>query len=251
MSIMRAWLTLAVSLCSISSDLLGADLLVPSEFPTIQSAVDAAATGDRVLVSPGTYEDSIVVDKGLELLAAGSVDEVILESTQYDRLITVEVTDGAVVTISGFTIQGQAPNVGAGIFLNSAAVIENNRFMNLYSGLGGAIATHADATGVIRNNHFEGNRGDLAGGAILTIAPMRIEHNTFINNNGGGWDTVGAAGAIYLVHEDAVVSDCLFVENGPDTMTLNAGRVINCTIIATYSAFACESDGSGTITNCS
>lgn len=42
----------------------GADhvLLVPGEFVTIQAAVDAAATGDTVLVSPGIYREAVTVE---------------------------------------------------------------------------------------------------------------------------------------------------------------------------------------------
>ncbi len=33
----------------------GAELLVPSQYSTIQSAIDASVTGDTVIISPGTY----------------------------------------------------------------------------------------------------------------------------------------------------------------------------------------------------
>ncbi|MFZ9880333.1 MAG: hypothetical protein ACO3QC_02895, partial [Phycisphaerales bacterium] len=37
----------------------GADLLVPSQYATIQSAINAASAGDTVLVSPGVYSELI------------------------------------------------------------------------------------------------------------------------------------------------------------------------------------------------
>lgn len=36
-----------------------AELHVPSQYTTIQSAVDAAADGDHVVVAPGTWRDPI------------------------------------------------------------------------------------------------------------------------------------------------------------------------------------------------
>ncbi|MBZ0267706.1 hypothetical protein K8I85_06090, partial [bacterium] len=52
---MRQVLVLA-ALLSVSS-VRAATLRVPSEYGTIQAAVDAAAVGDTVLVAPGTYSD--------------------------------------------------------------------------------------------------------------------------------------------------------------------------------------------------
>ncbi len=36
-------------------------IAVPADYPTVQAAVDASATGDLVLVSPGTYAEAVIV----------------------------------------------------------------------------------------------------------------------------------------------------------------------------------------------
>ncbi|MDH4317364.1 MAG: right-handed parallel beta-helix repeat-containing protein [Desulfobulbaceae bacterium] len=40
---------------------------VPGEYPTIQSAIDAADAGDEIVVQKGTYQENIVVDKNVSL----------------------------------------------------------------------------------------------------------------------------------------------------------------------------------------
>ena len=50
-------------------------LAVPQDFATIQAAVDAAVTGDTILISSGTYPGTVTLDgdSGLTLRAKGSV----------------------------------------------------------------------------------------------------------------------------------------------------------------------------------
>jgi hypothetical protein len=63
--------TLALPACT-SEDSESRTLLVPQDYTTIQSAVDEARTGDLVLISPGTYSESVrivqdnLVIRGLE-----------------------------------------------------------------------------------------------------------------------------------------------------------------------------------------
>lgn len=44
---------------------------VPSEYPTIQTAIDAAEDGDDIYVQAGTYKENIIVDKSVDLIGQG------------------------------------------------------------------------------------------------------------------------------------------------------------------------------------
>ncbi|MGB0092041.1 MAG: right-handed parallel beta-helix repeat-containing protein [Solirubrobacteraceae bacterium] len=95
-------------------------LPVPSDFPTVQGAVNAAAPGDVVRVAPGTYVEEVVIDKSIELRGTGA-DATSIKApaslTPYathlpdGRAVTaiVRVGNGARVRMSGLTVRGPIP----------------------------------------------------------------------------------------------------------------------------------------------
>lgn len=85
-------------------------LKVPSQYPTIQSAIDAASPGSTIAVAMGTYTEQITIAKSVNLLGAGSGRTIIQSPTNlkvdpFGLPWTLEVTNGAVVTMSGFTVR--------------------------------------------------------------------------------------------------------------------------------------------------
>lgn len=52
---------------------IGATLRVPQDYSTIQAAIESASPGDEVVISPGTYEGGVFVDKDLTLRGEGEV----------------------------------------------------------------------------------------------------------------------------------------------------------------------------------
>ena len=119
----------------------GATLIVPTQFPTIQAALDLASPGDKIDVLPGTYVEQLLITKNVTLEGAGAEATFIqapatlvpfagslpgvvinpLEQEVLDALgvpltpvpltAIVHVTLGAVVEMSGFTVKGPIPGM--------------------------------------------------------------------------------------------------------------------------------------------
>ncbi len=69
---------------------------------TISEAISSAQPGSRILVRPGRYRESLVIDKLLEIIGDGPLSEIILESS--DTPCVLMKTDYA--TVRGLSIHG-------------------------------------------------------------------------------------------------------------------------------------------------
>ena len=86
-------------------------LVVPTEYPTIQAAIDAADPGDTVRVRAGTYTEQVEVTKDLKIQGAGMDATVIrapaaLVPGPNGFPFIVEIYDGAAVSMSQLTVAG-------------------------------------------------------------------------------------------------------------------------------------------------
>ena len=94
-----------------------ATLLVPSQYPTIQSAIDAANPGDTILVDDGIYPENLLIEKDLFLHSVYGSDNTIIDgSRSTESTIVIRPQSGSpykpIVEIDGFGIQnGKGTNV--------------------------------------------------------------------------------------------------------------------------------------------
>ena len=195
-----------------------ATLLVPSEYSTIQSAIDASSSGDTVLVSAGTYFENINFN-GKNIAVIGEDREnTIIDGGQNGSVVTFDSIEGTASALSNFTITGGNAYDGGGIYCSSSAptikdniitgnvsdtygggiscnysspIIMNNTITSNSAIYGGGISFDRYTSSVIKGNNIHGNSAEEGGGiGCFTFSSPTITNNTIAGNsastNGGG-----------------------------------------------------------------
>src|SRR3989304_2803522 len=153
-------------------------LRVPGDYPTIQAAIDAAADGDTIVVSAGTYKETLrILSKDITL--QGEDKESTTINGKYTDKVSVIYISGGKVHISGFTIK----NGDSGIQCQDSSdvtVTDNSIAVNSGPGL----AFFSFFSGSLTGNTLMDN----AGGGILLIdvSNVKISENYFKGNKEDG-----------------------------------------------------------------
>ncbi len=162
---------------------------VPADYPTVQAALDAAGSGDLVLVAPGTWRENLKIRRAVTLASwfhisgdAAAIAATVLDGSARPLVPVIEIPQtsepGSVVT--GFTIQhdgsadGVVPFVRVDLFHN---VIRNTQDGVDYENGSGGIA---------RYNVFEDNGDD--GIDLQGRVQVTAEHNVVRNNGEDGFE---------------------------------------------------------------
>ncbi len=111
---------------------------VPADQPTIQAGINAAHTGDTVLVAPGTYFENIdFTGKAITVTSSAGPATTIIDGGGLSATVLFKTSELRTSVLSGFTIRGGGPhqNVldnGSGVNIQGAApsilndIISNN-----------------------------------------------------------------------------------------------------------------------------
>ena len=174
---------------------------VPSEYPTIQAAIDAAKAGETVLVADGTYKG--VGNKDLDYKG---------------KAIWVHSENGAEKTII------DCEGAGRGILFHSsepkAAIFEGFTIRNGFAGEGGAIHCQSSSPTlrqlVVTNN----KAGQEGGGIYVRQGSKPLLEDCIVKDNEAG---SSGGGMVFRNSSDIVVRRCLFSGN----TTTGTGGAVN------------------------
>lgn len=157
------------------------DINVPSQYSTIQAAIDTAVNGDMVCVGAGTYNEDVLINKSIWLSGKGVSKSII--NGQDPNADTVDVTADN-VTLEGFLINGVSTNVAVVIEGNdsgpvSEAIVQYNRVVTGNGGI--ALLTIRVQSSIMQNNILEGNNSPYVAreGGLDNVGSTNI---SFISN---------------------------------------------------------------------
>ncbi len=152
---------------AISIPAMAADLIVPSvAYPTIQSAINAAVAGDRVLVASGTYNERInFLGTAVEVRHDPQDGfEAVIDGLGVTGapMVTFENGEGRSSILTGFVIKNGRSTDGGGIKIDDAepTIINCKLDNNTATGSGGGV-------------HILDGLNDIAG--LLTHAPRFMQ----------------------------------------------------------------------------
>jgi hypothetical protein len=237
---MKATFIVLFSAVVFGSSAFAADRLVPSQYATVQAAIDAANPGDVVQISPGSYGGPIDT-RGKPITVRGTVDAASTIVTGGESVIRCISQETAATIIENLTVMNGTGTTGAGIRIaNASPVIRNCRVLaNIASGgdtcRGGGIAVLGGSP-LIEGCLIGGNTVSSSGGPCHPNCNCSAQ----VTSNGYG-------GGIYILDATVTVAN--------STISGNLVRGVSSGCNAGVMAFGGGIYKSGsallTLTNCS
>ena len=189
---------------------------VPSQYPTVESAVFDANDGDTVLVAPGSHEaQSIRVEKDLVFLSEDGQKKTTFIASS-DRHFHVAGASRRVL-FRGFTFTGGvvgSDQPGGSILCEDALLtIEDCTFSENQADRGGALAFFASSSNLQRCTFVANRAKDGGAVGIYDGGHPLVSHCIFIRNVAVGVSTGGLGGAIFVRAASASIRNSAFLRN--------------------------------------
>jgi len=181
---------------------------VPSQYPTIQSGVNAANPGDTVMVAAGTYYENVMLADNVRLIGAGMNVCTIDGSGTGDVVTALQINN---VYIEGFTVRNSEQSGGSpgniGIFINPQSsagtkIVRNCRITECGKGID--IWNDFGSNAYIEHNLLDNNIYD---GFSPYLGNAYLTNNTIVDNGRDGYNDWSGGGFVQIQNN-------IFANNG-------------------------------------
>ena len=187
-------LIMTASVLAICTGATATTLHVPSEYATIQSAIDSSYAGDVVEVGPGIYTESLNFGGRAIIVrsTAGAIETVV--DPVNGRCFTASGQKGASARLEGFTLRGGSAGQGGGIYVQSSSPTVANCVIiaNSATSQGGGVYVESGNPKLI-NCTVSANQGYQSGGALYNVSGQvngcMISGNTAVLDGGAVWSS--------------------------------------------------------------
>ena len=219
---------------------------VPDSASTIQAGINAAASGDTVLVAPGTYlENPTWAGKSLTLashyLIGGDtayIDSTVIDGNHAGTVVSCGVDVDTTALICGFTIRNGNDDNGGGILCSggSPTITHNIIEDNSTSSDGAGVMLMYRAAPVIERNTIRHNQSQSWGGGIYVCdgSSARVRWNVLYDNGVAKGGAAAQAGGARFVAGRVVAAGRdpgPFAENGGGILVTNYQGLVTSPVI--------------------
>ena len=194
-------------------------LHVPSEYSTIQAAIDAASSGDVVEIADGTYTGTgnKNLDFGGKAITVRSVSGnpamCVIDCEGDGRGFYFHNDEGNDSIVDGLTIANGYSDYGGGVYCedDSSPTLRKCTFQGNTAFEGGGILIDWPSGATLTNCVFSGNTADYDGGALTSVGENVSVTNCVFSGNTAN-EEYGFGGAM-AVSGNFTVANCTFCGN--------------------------------------
>ncbi len=211
-----------------------AELHVPSQYPTIQSAINAAAKGDTVIVADGVYTGNgnryiIFRGKAITVRSQNGPQNCIIDCKRESRGFSFLYGERPDCILNGFTITRGYAYRGGGIECETSnPTIINCILIDNWATIGGGIDCYWSSPAIL--NCFISNNSAAGGGGLgLYQSYSRLSNCTIMNNISKNHP----AGGLWREGGNPVITNCIVWGNkgtrgtNQSSQMYGIGRTVN------------------------